>query len=69
MVRLISWLTNYLNIAKMIVVGNKATQDHFFKAQYVIFRYQKYVTKGYIEMTKKIYGETVKKCPWLLTHF
>ena len=53
----------------MIIVGNKVTQDHFFKAQFVIFRYQKYVKEEYIEMTKKIYVETVKKCPWLLTHF
>ena len=32
----------------------------FLKAQFVIFRCQKYVKKGYIEMTKKIYHETLK---------
>ena len=45
----------YLNIAKMIVVGNGATQRTLLKARFVIFRCQKYVKKGYIEMTKKIY--------------
>ena len=35
----------------------------FLKAQFVIFRCQKYVKKGYIEMTKKIYLEPLKKCP------
>ena len=47
----------------MIVVGNRATQETFFKARSVIFRCQKYVKEGYIEMTKKIYLETFKKCP------
>ena len=51
---------------KMIVVGNRATQETFLKAQFVIFRCQKYVKKGYIEMTKKNYLETFKKCPGLL---
>ena len=37
----------------MIVVGNGATQETFLKARFVIFRCQKYVKKGYIEMTKK----------------
>ena len=32
----------------------------FLKAQFVIFRCQKYVKKGYMEMTKKIYLETLK---------
>ena len=55
-------LNNYLNIAKMIVVENGPTQETFLKARFVIFRCQKYVKKGYIEMTKKIYLETLKKC-------
>ena len=37
----------------MVVVGNRATQDHFLKVQFVIFRCQKYVKKEYIGMTKK----------------
>ena len=53
----------YLNIAKLIVVENRATQDRFLRPQCVIFRCQKYVKKGYIDMTKKIYLETFKKCP------
>ena len=44
-------------------MGNGATQETFLKARFVIFRCQKYVKKGYIEMTKKIYLETLKKCP------
>ena len=44
----------------MIVVGNGAIQETFLKARSVIFRCQKYVKKGYIEMTKKIYLETLK---------
>ena len=47
----------------MIIVGNRATQETFLNSQFVIFRCQKYVKKGYIEMTKKIYLETLKKCP------
>ena len=50
----------------MIVVENGATQDHFSRPQFAIFRCQKYVKKGYIELTKKIYLETFKKCPGLL---
>ena len=50
----------------MIVLGNRATQETFLKAQSGIFRRQKYVKKWYIEMTKKIYLETLKKCPGLL---
>ena len=46
----------------MIVVCNGATWETFFRAQFVIFRCQKYVKKGYIEMTKKIYLETLKQC-------
>ena len=34
-----------------------------FRISSVIFRCQKYVKKGYIEMTKKIYLEPLKKCP------
>ena len=52
----------------MIVVGNGATQDHFLKSRFVIFRCQKYVKIGYIEMTTKIYLATFKKCPRSL-HF
>ena len=36
-----------------LVVGNRATQETFLKARFVIFRCQKYVKKGYMEMTKK----------------
>ena len=52
----------------MIVVGNGATQATFLKSRFVIFRCHKYVKKGYIEMTKKSYLETFKKCPGSL-HF
>ena len=34
------------------VVENEATQKAFLKSQFVIFRCQKYVKKGYIEMRK-----------------
>ena len=44
----------------MIVVGNGATPAHFLKARFVIFRYQKYVKKEHIEMTKKICLEPLK---------
>ena len=47
----------------MIVVGNGEPQRTLLKARFVIFRCQKYVKKGYMEMTKKIYLETLKKCP------
>ena len=47
----------------MIVVYNEAILDTFLKPRFVIFRCQKYVKKEYIEMTKKIYLETLKKCP------
>ena len=56
-------LNNYLNIAKMIVMEDRATQDHFSRSQFVIFRCQKICKKRCIEMTKKIYLETFKKCP------
>ena len=42
------------------VVENRAAQETFLKARFVIFRCQKYVKKGYIEMTKKIYLEPLK---------
>ena len=51
-----------------LVVRNGATQKTFLKSRFVIFRCQKYVKKGYMEMTKEIYLETLKKCPKLL-HF
>ena len=51
-----------------LVVGNGATQETFLKSRFVIFRCQKYVKKEYMEMTKKIYLETLKKCPGLV-HF
>ena len=34
--------------------------ENFLKSQFVIFRCQKYVEEGYIEMTKKIYLETLR---------
>ena len=52
----------------MIVVYNEATQKTFLKSRFVIFRYQKICKKGYIEKTKKIYLETLKKCAGSL-HF
>ena len=51
-----------------LVVRNGATQKTFLKSRFVIFRCQKYVKKGYMEMTKEIYLETLKKCPKSL-HF
>ena len=54
---------NYLNISKMIVVGNRQTQDHFSKVSIYNFSGHKKYKKGYIEMTKKIYLETFEKCP------
>ena len=36
-----------------------------FRISSVIFRCQKYVKKGYMEMTKKIYLETLKKVCWV----
>ena len=49
-------------------MGNGAAQRILLKARFVIFRCQKYVKKGYIEMTKKIYLEPLKGCAGLL-HF
>ena len=51
-----------------LVAGNGATKETFLKSRFVIFRCQKYVKKGYMEMTKKIYLETLKKYPGSL-HF
>ena len=45
------------------VVENRAAQETFLKARFVIFRCQKYVKKGYMEMTKTIYLETLKSVP------
>ena len=42
----------------MIVVGNRATQDHFV-SMYNFSGLKKY-KKGYIEMTEKIYLETLR---------
>ena len=46
----------------MIAVDNRAIQIRFLRPQFVIFRCQKICKKGYIEMTKKFYLETSKKC-------
>ena len=51
-----------------LVLENGATEETFLKARFVIFKCKKYVKKRDIEMTKKIYLETLKKCPGLL-HF
>ena len=45
------------------VVENRAAQETFLKARFVIFRCQKYVKKGYMEMTKTIYLEPLKSVP------
>ena len=42
------------------VVENRAAQETFLKARFVIFRCQKYVKKGYMEITKTVYLETLK---------
>ena len=42
------------------VVENRAAQETFLKARFIIFRCQKYVKKGYMEMTKTIYLEPLK---------
>ena len=55
-------LKNYLNIAKMIVVGNSPAQDHFSKVSIYNFSGLKKYKNGYIEMTEKIYLETFEKC-------
>ena len=59
----------------MIVVLNRATQDHFSKVSIYICSGLKRYKKGYIELTEKIYLETFEKCPGslcfplLLSHF
>ena len=45
------------------VVENRAAQETFLKARFIIFRCQKYVKKGYMEMTKTIYLEPLKSVP------
>ena len=45
------------------VVENRAAQETLLKAWFVIFRCQKYVKKGYIEMEKWIYVELLKSVP------
>ena len=45
------------------VVENRAAQETFLKARFVIFRCQKSVKKGYMEMTKTIYLEPLKSVP------
>ena len=52
----------------MIVVRNRATQDHFSKVSIDSFLGLKNMKKGYTEMTKKIYLEAFEKCPGLV-HF
>ena len=47
----------------MILVGNRPTQDHFSKVSIYNFLGVKYMKKGYIEMTEKIYLKTFEKCP------
>ena len=36
---------------------------HFLKAQFIVFRCQKYVKKGYIEMGEQLYLEPLKSVP------
>ena len=42
------------------VVENRAAQETFLNARFVIFRCQKYVKKGYMEIAKTVYLETLK---------
>ena len=46
----------------MRVVENRAARKTFLKARFAIFRCQKYVKKGYMEIEKWIYPETLKLC-------
>ena len=41
-------------------MGNRAAQETSSSLDFMIFRCQKYVKKGYIKMTKKVYLETLK---------
>ena len=50
-------LNNYLNIVKMIVVWNRATQETFLKTRLIIFRRQKYIKK-------RVHRNDQKKLPW-----
>ena len=45
------------------VVENRAAQETFLKARFVIFRCQKYVKKGYIKMGKWICLGSLKSAP------
>ena len=47
-----------------LVVVNRRTQETFLKSRFVIFRCQKYVKKGYMEMKKKLPGD-FKKVFWV----
>ena len=47
-----------------LVLGNGATEETFLKSRFVILRCQKYVKKGYMEMTKKLPGD-FKKVSWV----
>ena len=50
-------LNNYLNIAKMIVVGNRPAQDHFSKVSIYNFSSLK-------KCKKRLYRNDRKKLPW-----
>ena len=50
-------LNNYLNIAKMIVVGNRPTQDHFSKVSIHNF-------SGLKKYKKRVYRNGRKNLPW-----
>ena len=61
-------LRMYLNVAyifKCCENDSSGKQSDPGKSQFVIFRSQKYVKKGCIEMTKKISLETFKKVSWV----
>ena len=47
-----------------LVLGNGATEETFLKSRFVIFRCQKYVKKGYMEMKNKLPGD-FKKVFWV----
>ena len=47
-----------------LVVVNRRTQETFLKSRFVIFRCQKYVKIGYMEMKKKLPGD-FKKVFWV----
>ena len=49
-------VNNYLNLAKLIVVENRPTQDHLDN-----FSGLKKYKKEYMEMTEKIFLETFEK--------